>query len=231
MHEQVLSSFPNKPPVALRRPSLAGHGWTERMRTTVFAFMGLMAAAGLALVAIFAQLGFPLLEPAPLPSDPSRANAVAEAEVVTVSPKRRGPERDRAARPSVNLSSSDAGAARAAAPVTPADSAEGAPSGAADSPKPAGSTEVAPPAGVGAAPAAPKAPSTPVASTPGGTPVPKPTSNPAPAPAPSPPPVTEAPVPPPAPPAPPPEASTAGGPPPHSSAGGNGNGKALGLSK
>lgn len=52
------------------------------MRTTVFAFMGLLAAAGLALVAIFAQLGFPLVSPEPLPSDPSRFNAVAGAKVV-----------------------------------------------------------------------------------------------------------------------------------------------------
>lgn len=54
------------------------------MRTTVFAFMGLMAAGGLTLVAIFAQMGFPLVTPEPLPSDPSQLNAVAEAEVVTV---------------------------------------------------------------------------------------------------------------------------------------------------
>jgi outer membrane biosynthesis protein TonB len=53
------------------------------MRTTVFAFMGLMAAGGLALVAIFVQMGFPVISPAPLPSDPSRFNAVAEAEIVT----------------------------------------------------------------------------------------------------------------------------------------------------
>lgn len=82
MHEEVLSNFPDKSFGSLRRPSFAGHGWPERMRTTVFAFMGLTAAGGLALVAIFAQVGFPLLSPAPLPSDPSRSNAVAEAEVV-----------------------------------------------------------------------------------------------------------------------------------------------------
>ncbi|HEY5941757.1 MAG TPA: hypothetical protein VIT89_02705 [Solirubrobacterales bacterium] len=53
---------------SLRRPSLAGDGLPERMRTTAFAFLGLTAAAGLALVALFAQLGFPLLSPVPLPS-------------------------------------------------------------------------------------------------------------------------------------------------------------------
>lgn len=56
------------------------------MRSTAFAFLGLTAAAGLALVAFFAQLGFPLLSPAPMPSDPSRANAVAEAQIVATSP-------------------------------------------------------------------------------------------------------------------------------------------------
>jgi hypothetical protein len=53
------------------------------MRTTVFAFMGLVAAGGLALVAIFVQMGFPVISPAPLPSDPSRFNAVDEAKVVS----------------------------------------------------------------------------------------------------------------------------------------------------
>lgn len=223
---RVLSSLQNKPLVTVRRPSVAGHGWPERMRTTVFAFMGLMAAGGLALVAIFSQMGFPLLEPTPLPSDPSRANAVAEAEALTVKPGRRAsglPERSGAP-----VSSPRSDAARAA---SPAGSTGSGPSGAPAPPRPEGSTDVAPPAGVGSPPAAPKAPSTPVASTPAPAPVSKPTSSPAPAPAPPPPPVTEVPVPPPAPPAPPPEASTAGGPPPHSNAGGNGNGKALGLGK
>lgn len=67
MHEQMRSVF-RKKIGSVRRPSLAGDGLPERMRTTAFAFLGLTAAAGLALVAIFAQLGFPLLSPAPLPS-------------------------------------------------------------------------------------------------------------------------------------------------------------------
>lgn len=64
---------------SIRRPSLAGNGLPERMRSTVVAFLGLTAAAGLALVAIFAQLGFPLLSPAPLPSGPAEPSSVAEA--------------------------------------------------------------------------------------------------------------------------------------------------------
>ena len=61
------SDFRDKLSGSIRRPSLAGDGLPERMRSTVFAFLGLTAAAGLALVAIFAQLGFPLLSPTPLP--------------------------------------------------------------------------------------------------------------------------------------------------------------------
>jgi hypothetical protein len=74
MHEVVRANFHTR----LRLPSLAGNGLPERMRSTAFAFLGLTAAAGLALVAIFAQLGFPLLSPAPLPSEPPPGH-VAEA--------------------------------------------------------------------------------------------------------------------------------------------------------
>jgi hypothetical protein len=52
------------------------------MRATGFALLGLTAAAGLALVAVFAQLGFPLLEPAPLPNGPAAGESVAGAERV-----------------------------------------------------------------------------------------------------------------------------------------------------
>jgi len=66
-------------PKAPRLPSVAGNGLPERMRTTAFAFLGLTAAAGLALVAIFAQLSFHVLTPAPLPDEPVSGGAVAEA--------------------------------------------------------------------------------------------------------------------------------------------------------
>jgi|GEM_PF-842949 len=79
MHELVRPDFHSKPSLSPRLPSFAGRGLPERMRTTVFAFLGLTAAAGLALVALFAQLGFPLLSPTPLPSGPEERNAVAEA--------------------------------------------------------------------------------------------------------------------------------------------------------
>ncbi len=64
---------------SLRRPSLAGDGLPERMRTTAFVFLGLTAAAGLALVAIFAQVGLPVLSPSPAPSGPLRAGSVSRA--------------------------------------------------------------------------------------------------------------------------------------------------------
>jgi hypothetical protein len=65
-----------------RLPSVVGSGLPERMRSTAFALLGLTAAAGLALVAIFAQLGFPLLEPAPLPAEPTASESIAAAEKV-----------------------------------------------------------------------------------------------------------------------------------------------------
>jgi hypothetical protein len=49
------------------------------MRSTAFALLGLTAAGGLVLVAIFAQLGFPLLEPVPLPREPPARQGVAGA--------------------------------------------------------------------------------------------------------------------------------------------------------
>ena len=86
MHEEVRPPFHTRLRSFLRLSSFAGQGLPERMRSTAFAFLGLTAAAGLALVAFFAQLGFPLLSPAPMPSDPSRANAVAGAKVVATNP-------------------------------------------------------------------------------------------------------------------------------------------------
>ncbi|MGN6202738.1 MAG: hypothetical protein ACTHNY_10080, partial [Solirubrobacterales bacterium] len=76
MHSTVYSKLLS----ALRLPSFAGEGLTERMRSISFALLGLTAAAGLALVAIFAQPDFSLLSPAPLPDQPSASQSVAEAK-------------------------------------------------------------------------------------------------------------------------------------------------------
>jgi hypothetical protein len=80
MQELVHSILHSKLLSGLRRPSFAGNGLPERMRSISFALLGLTAAAGLALVAIFAQLGFPLLSPAPLPDEPSATESIARAE-------------------------------------------------------------------------------------------------------------------------------------------------------
>src|SRR5215218_7784401 len=70
MGVEVNFTTPHRPRLP-RRPSLAGTGLAERMRSTAFALLGLTAAAGLALVAIFSQVGWsdlatgPVAEPRP----------------------------------------------------------------------------------------------------------------------------------------------------------------------
>jgi hypothetical protein len=82
MHELVHSTLHSKLLSSVRRPSFAGNGLPERMRSVSFALLGLTAAAGLALVAIFAQPSFPLLSPAPLPDEPSAHESIAEAKTL-----------------------------------------------------------------------------------------------------------------------------------------------------
>src|SRR5438094_164716 len=82
MHELVHHTFHSKLLSALRLSSFAGTGLPERMRSISFALMGLTAAAGLALVAIFAQPSFPVLSPAPLPDEPSAGESISGAERV-----------------------------------------------------------------------------------------------------------------------------------------------------
>src|SRR4051794_13275804 len=79
MHELVHHTLYSRLLSALRLPSFAGDGLPERMRSISFALLGLTAAAGLALVAIFAQPGFTLLSPVPLPDQPSASEAIATA--------------------------------------------------------------------------------------------------------------------------------------------------------
>jgi hypothetical protein len=78
MNELVHSIVPDKLLSALRQPSFAGRGLPERMRSTAFALLGMTAAAALFLVAIFAQLSFPLVEPTPLPDEPTTQLGGAE---------------------------------------------------------------------------------------------------------------------------------------------------------
>ena len=185
MHELVLSTLQTKLLGRLRRFSFAGDGLPERMRSTAFAFLGLTAAAGLALVAIFAQPGFPLLSPAPLPSEPAPDSAVAKA--VALDPGARATERS-----NVGVASSStrepghgsSGASRtsaeqgakptAAAPAAPtATDPDGGTSGGVPVEAPAPKAAPAP----APAPSAEPAPNT--ASDPPPAPAPKPTPTPA----------------------------------------------------
>lgn len=111
MSEVVHFRLPDKLSSSLR-PSFAGRSLAERMRSTTFALFGLAAAAGLALVAIFAQPGGPLLSPAPLPSEPSSSVGRAEAVASSLAP--------RVARHSVVLHRSVAGPSGAGAQGSPA---------------------------------------------------------------------------------------------------------------
>jgi hypothetical protein len=79
MHEVMHSKLHIRRLKSLRRPSFAGNGLPERMRSTAFAFLGLTAALGLGLVAIFAQLSFSVLSPAPPPAGPAREGAVSSS--------------------------------------------------------------------------------------------------------------------------------------------------------
>ncbi|HEX6984360.1 MAG TPA: hypothetical protein VF170_03235 [Planctomycetaceae bacterium] len=88
MHEVVRSNLQTKLPRSLRLPSLAGTGLPERMRSTAFAFLGLTAALGLALVAVFAQLNFPLLSPVPLPREAPAGGHVAAGVALGDGPSR-----------------------------------------------------------------------------------------------------------------------------------------------
>jgi hypothetical protein len=98
MNELVHSLIRKSPLASLRSPSFAGRGLPERMRSTAFALLGLTAAAGLALVAIFAQPGSSLLDPAPLPAEP-RTHLAGAMRVTHPD----GPERLVAAKPAAGF--------------------------------------------------------------------------------------------------------------------------------
>jgi outer membrane biosynthesis protein TonB len=195
MHELVLTNLQTKLRGRLRRFSFAGNGLPERMRSTAFAFLGLTAASGLALVAIFAQLSFPLLSPAPLPSGPAGGSAVSEAVALDHSQRPSVPAGEQAHRSGAVGTESDRGggpgggkddhavAPVAAAPTPPTAPApdEGASGGRAVDPP---GTEVAPTP----APSAPPQPAPAAASPPAPAPVAKPAPTPARPAAPTPPP-------------------------------------------
>ena len=73
------------------KPSLAGTGLLERMRSTAFALLGITAAMGLGLVALASQQGWPYLPALPIPAAPAEHGAVHDARVVTPSLIAAGP--------------------------------------------------------------------------------------------------------------------------------------------
>lgn len=91
MHEAVDSSSLIRRLKSLPRPSFAGNGLAERMRSTAFAFLGLTAALGLALVAIFAHLSFSVLAPAPPPAGPAGESGVSTSLALGRDPGAAGP--------------------------------------------------------------------------------------------------------------------------------------------
>ena len=149
-----------------RLSNLVGRGMPERIRSVGFAFLGLTAAAGLALVALFAQMGFPLLSPAPLPDGPgphsvSRAVRLEQGPASSVIAQ----ARDAAVAASPVGAEGDSGAAQGDRRETRVDSSADLDPGSAPGDTPSSSEPGAsvPPA---PAPAATEAPVTPTEPTP-----------------------------------------------------------------
>lgn len=131
------------------KPSFAGAGLLERMRSTTFALLGVTAAMGLGLVAIVSQQGWPVLPASPLPVAPTEHAEVHDAiavrspfpsSVSRLSPGKRAgkPAADRGAGPAEARASRLSGSRQLAAPPPPSSSgpvADG-PSGDGASPPP-----------------------------------------------------------------------------------------------
>jgi hypothetical protein len=64
------------------RPSLAGNGLMERMRSTTFALLGITAAMGLGLVAFISQQGWSYLPAIPIPGPAAKHGRVHDAVAV-----------------------------------------------------------------------------------------------------------------------------------------------------
>jgi outer membrane biosynthesis protein TonB len=221
MHEVVSSNLHSK---------LFGKGLPEQMRSTAFVFLGLTAAAALTLVAIFAQLGFPLLSPVPLPTGPAEKGRIGDG--VALAGERVGSLRRAVATPAVSepVARGPEERSEAGEAVVPPASGGGAgdrhSAGEVATPAP---SPIAPPK---APPQPPPSADPPDQSPPAASPEPVPAPNPPPAASPAPSPPPPAPTPPP-PAAQPPAApvAAAASPPAHSNAGGNGKGNAYGHTK
>lgn len=82
--------MPTRREKALRRtgakPSFAGTGLLERMRSTTFAILGITAAMCLGLVAIVSQQGFPVLPALPIPGLSTEREQVHEGRIAAQRP-------------------------------------------------------------------------------------------------------------------------------------------------
>lgn len=176
MHEEVRLNLHSKLPSSLRLSSVAGRGLPERMRSTAFVFLGLTAAAGLALVAVFAQLGFPLLAPEPLPTAASERDAVAGAVALERGPKAiaLGQAQDAVAAPDLSGGGEPSApgrsqAGRAGVGTSPTPVSTSAPDGepvASEPTEPASTPAAEPPASTSAQAPAPASSAVPTTSTP-----------------------------------------------------------------
>ncbi len=162
------------------RPSLAGNGLLERMRSTAFALLGVTAAMGLGLVALIAQQGWPVLPFSPIPGPPVGHVAVHEATAVARSPRgaskgaghrvraralpAAGPPPVQAPSPGSRLAGAHQVASHQAPPPSPGDGQPGGGDG--SQPTPAGQAAPAPAPSAPPATAPPPPDSSPVATAP-----------------------------------------------------------------
>jgi hypothetical protein len=196
MAAQMLSRRGQRLSRLLAKPSFAGTGLLERMRSTTFALLGITAAMGLGLVAIVSQQGWPLLPASPLPGAPAERGEVHDATAVapdlpssvaqlSIGKPARGSAADRVVAPPQPRASHLSGSRQLAVapPSPPSDPGADSPTGDGAAPPPEPSEQpssetpaAAPapspapePASIPAAPAAvspPSAPEPPVVSTP-----------------------------------------------------------------
>jgi hypothetical protein len=149
---------------------LIGRGMPERIRSIGFTFLGLTAAAGLVLVALFAQMGFPLLTPAPLPDSPEPGSVSKAVPLERGSvPAELAQARGAVSEPSSSARRGNAGTAAGATTETRVDESADPVSGSSPGDAPDTSEPVVPPPPAPSpapAPAAPEAPVTPAEPSP-----------------------------------------------------------------
>jgi hypothetical protein len=95
----------------LVKPSVLGDGVPERLRSTLVALLGVTGAAGLAMVALVLQQGFPLVSSGPVPDPPLQREALHDrvvAKKTAATPRREVPGK-RVVGPAGSPASQDSG--------------------------------------------------------------------------------------------------------------------------